>query len=253
MLVAGQHNLLLLDEPTNNLDPPSRAAIGAALRTWKGAMVLVSHDTEFVTELEPDRVLRDARRHRRPLVGRPRGARRPRVVFGASPRGGLMTRSARMVVVVRDRGAGDAGRRVRQRDREERAAVTSATTTAPAAARRPPTCPASAPASPPTQIKLGVTLDRLQVHPRATSTRSTSNQETGVQATSSTTSTSNGGINGRKIVPVYKYDLPAPAGGRGRRVHVAHRGRPGVRGDRQHVRPDRRRAAVHRQAAQDAC
>jgi len=57
MLVAGGHNLLLLDEPTNNLDPPSRAAIGAALRTWKGAMVLVSHDTEFVTELEPDRVL----------------------------------------------------------------------------------------------------------------------------------------------------------------------------------------------------
>ena len=57
MLVAGRHNLLLLDEPTNNLDPPSRAAIGAALRTWKGAMVLVSHDTEFVTELEPDRVL----------------------------------------------------------------------------------------------------------------------------------------------------------------------------------------------------
>jgi ATPase subunit of ABC transporter with duplicated ATPase domains len=57
MLVAGQHNLLLLDEPTNNLDPPSRTAIGAALRLWKGAMVLVSHDTEFVCELEPDRVL----------------------------------------------------------------------------------------------------------------------------------------------------------------------------------------------------
>jgi ATPase subunit of ABC transporter with duplicated ATPase domains len=57
MLVAGRHNLLLLDEPTNNLDPPSRTAIGAALRTWKGAMVLVSHDTEFVQELEPDRVL----------------------------------------------------------------------------------------------------------------------------------------------------------------------------------------------------
>ena len=34
-----------------------RSAIGAALRTWKGSMVLVSHDTEFVTELEPDRVL----------------------------------------------------------------------------------------------------------------------------------------------------------------------------------------------------
>jgi ATPase subunit of ABC transporter with duplicated ATPase domains len=57
MLVRGRHNLLLLDEPTNNLDPPSRTAIGGALRDWKGAMVLVSHDVEFVTELAPDRVL----------------------------------------------------------------------------------------------------------------------------------------------------------------------------------------------------
>ena len=57
MLVAGRHNLLLLDEPTNNLDPPSRVAVGAALRVWKGAMVIVSHDTEFVAELAPDRVL----------------------------------------------------------------------------------------------------------------------------------------------------------------------------------------------------
>jgi ATPase subunit of ABC transporter with duplicated ATPase domains len=57
MLVAGRHNLLLLDEPTNNLDPPSRTAIGNALRDWKGAMVLVSHDPEFVTELAPNRVL----------------------------------------------------------------------------------------------------------------------------------------------------------------------------------------------------
>ena len=57
MLVAGRHNLLLLDEPTNNLDPPSRTAIANALREWKGAMVLVSHDPEFVTELAPDRVL----------------------------------------------------------------------------------------------------------------------------------------------------------------------------------------------------
>lgn len=56
-LVAGRHNLLLLDEPTNNLDPPSRDAVGTALRAWPGTIVLVSHDTAFVTRLEPDRAL----------------------------------------------------------------------------------------------------------------------------------------------------------------------------------------------------
>ncbi len=56
-LVAGLHNLVLLDEPTNNLDPPSRDAIAAALGSWPGAMVIVSHDREFVESLQPDRVL----------------------------------------------------------------------------------------------------------------------------------------------------------------------------------------------------
>ena len=56
-LVAGRHNLLLLDEPTNNLDPPSRTAIATALAGWRGSMVLVSHDKEFVHALQPQRVL----------------------------------------------------------------------------------------------------------------------------------------------------------------------------------------------------
>jgi ATPase subunit of ABC transporter with duplicated ATPase domains len=56
-LVSGRHNLLLLDEPTNNLDPPSRDAIGGALSAWPGSMVLVSHDTRFVSDLAPDEVL----------------------------------------------------------------------------------------------------------------------------------------------------------------------------------------------------
>ena len=56
-LVVGKHNLLLLDEPTNNLDPPSLEAIGTALSGWKGAMVIVSHDTRFVETLSPQRVL----------------------------------------------------------------------------------------------------------------------------------------------------------------------------------------------------
>jgi ATPase subunit of ABC transporter with duplicated ATPase domains len=56
-LVAGRKNLLLLDEPTNNLDPPSRTAIAEALQDWPGAMVIVSHDIEFVEALAPERVL----------------------------------------------------------------------------------------------------------------------------------------------------------------------------------------------------
>ncbi|MFI5045471.1 MAG: ABC-F family ATP-binding cassette domain-containing protein [Acidimicrobiia bacterium] len=56
-LVAARHNLLLLDEPTNNLDPPSRTAVAAALGSWPGTIVLVSHDPEFVEALAPDRAL----------------------------------------------------------------------------------------------------------------------------------------------------------------------------------------------------
>ncbi len=56
-LMVGRHNLLLLDEPTNNLDPSSREVVADALSAWPGAIVLVSHDTEFVQQLQPDRVL----------------------------------------------------------------------------------------------------------------------------------------------------------------------------------------------------
>ena len=56
-LVVGRANLLLLDEPTNNLDPQSREAVLAALQHYKGTTVLVSHDSEFVASLAPDRVL----------------------------------------------------------------------------------------------------------------------------------------------------------------------------------------------------
>jgi ATPase subunit of ABC transporter with duplicated ATPase domains len=56
-LVTGRHNLLRLDEPTNHLDPPSRDAVGDALSVWPGAIVLVSHDADFVARLAPQRVL----------------------------------------------------------------------------------------------------------------------------------------------------------------------------------------------------
>jgi len=57
MLVVSSANVLLLDEPTNNLDPASRAEILGALKTYKGAVVLVSHDEGAVEALEPERVL----------------------------------------------------------------------------------------------------------------------------------------------------------------------------------------------------
>lgn len=57
MLMVGRNNVLLLDEPTNNLDPHSREAVARALESWKGTIIMVSHDTEFVERLEPTKVL----------------------------------------------------------------------------------------------------------------------------------------------------------------------------------------------------
>ena len=57
LLVVSSANVLLLDEPTNNLDPASREEILGALSTFKGAVVLVTHDEGAVDALEPERIL----------------------------------------------------------------------------------------------------------------------------------------------------------------------------------------------------
>ncbi len=57
MIVVSSANVLLLDEPTNNLDPASREEVLAAIRSYPGAIVLVTHDEGAVHALEPDRVL----------------------------------------------------------------------------------------------------------------------------------------------------------------------------------------------------
>ena len=56
-LVVSGANVLLLDEPTNNLDPASRKEVLAALSTYRGAVVLVTHDEGAVQSLAPEKVL----------------------------------------------------------------------------------------------------------------------------------------------------------------------------------------------------
>jgi ATP-binding cassette subfamily F protein 3 len=57
MLVTSSANVLLLDEPTNNLDPASREQVLQALRSFSGAIVLVTHDEGAVEALQPEKVI----------------------------------------------------------------------------------------------------------------------------------------------------------------------------------------------------
>ncbi|WP_137872576.1 ABC-F family ATP-binding cassette domain-containing protein [Rhodococcus sp. Q] len=56
-LVSSAANVLLLDEPTNNLDPISREQVLEALRSYTGAVVLVTHDPGAAEALNPERVI----------------------------------------------------------------------------------------------------------------------------------------------------------------------------------------------------
>lgn len=50
-------NLLILDEPTNHLDPETQLIIAETFKTFKGTMLVVSHNPDFVDNLGIERTL----------------------------------------------------------------------------------------------------------------------------------------------------------------------------------------------------
>jgi ATPase subunit of ABC transporter with duplicated ATPase domains len=50
-LMLMKHNVLILDEPTNHLDMESIESLNTALEKFKGTLMFVSHDREFVSSL----------------------------------------------------------------------------------------------------------------------------------------------------------------------------------------------------------
>jgi ATPase subunit of ABC transporter with duplicated ATPase domains len=50
-LMLQKHNVLLMDEPTNHLDMESIESLNSALLEFKGTLIFVSHDREFVSSL----------------------------------------------------------------------------------------------------------------------------------------------------------------------------------------------------------
>ncbi|MCX6726301.1 MAG: ATP-binding cassette domain-containing protein [Candidatus Shapirobacteria bacterium] len=55
LLLVQNYNLLILDEPTTYLDVLSQRLILEALKMYEGAMIVVSHTPEFISELKPSR------------------------------------------------------------------------------------------------------------------------------------------------------------------------------------------------------
>jgi len=50
-LMLSNNNVLLMDEPTNHLDMESIESLNLALDNYKGTLIFVSHDREFVSSL----------------------------------------------------------------------------------------------------------------------------------------------------------------------------------------------------------
>jgi ATP-binding cassette subfamily F protein uup len=64
-VLAPKPDILLLDEPTNHLDLPAIEWLDAELQTMSGALVLISHDRRFLTDLSRATVWLDRGKTRR--------------------------------------------------------------------------------------------------------------------------------------------------------------------------------------------
>ena len=56
-IAINKPNFLILDEPTNHLDPETKVLIANTFKEYDGTMLLVSHDLDFVDNLNIDRML----------------------------------------------------------------------------------------------------------------------------------------------------------------------------------------------------
>ena len=56
-IAINKPNLLILDEPTNHLDPDTQKIIANTFKEYDGTLLLVSHNLEFVDNLNIQRML----------------------------------------------------------------------------------------------------------------------------------------------------------------------------------------------------
>lgn len=54
-LLVKEAEFLILDEPTNNLDLSSIQQIESALHNYQGALIIISHDQEFLKNVGVER------------------------------------------------------------------------------------------------------------------------------------------------------------------------------------------------------